>query len=36
MELLLRHDVAVPDQVTLEIELELGDDGNELGIEISQ
>ena len=31
----LRYDVAVPDQVVLEIELELGDDGNELEIEIS-
>jgi amphi-Trp domain-containing protein len=31
----LRYDVAVPDQVVLDVELELGDDENELEIEIS-
>jgi amphi-Trp domain-containing protein len=31
----LRYDVVVPDQVVLDVELELGDDGNELEIEIS-
>jgi len=29
-----RYTVDVPDQVTLEVELELGDGGNELEIEI--
>jgi amphi-Trp domain-containing protein len=31
----LRFSVAVPAEVTLEVELEVGDDGNELEIEIS-
>jgi amphi-Trp domain-containing protein len=31
----LRYEVVVPDQVVLDVELELGDDGNELEIEIS-
>ena len=30
----IRYTVDVPDQVTLEVELELGDGGNELEIEI--